>query len=862
MKYTLRLDEIKNEELPKVGGKGKNLSLMLNAELPIPMGFVVLTEAYDEFVKMNNLNSSINQVFKEIDPDDILSIEEASNKITDLFLKSNIPKNILSEIAEAYQNLNEIEVAVRSSGTAEDLPGFSFAGQYTSFLNVKGINQILEKVKLCWASLWNSRVIFYRLEKGIEQKPEKISIAVVIQILVKSEKSGIIFTANPLNGRRDQILINASFGLGESIVSGEVTPDHWVIDKKSKNILEEKINRKKWFTELTSDGVIKSELPTNLQINPSLNENEIYRLIELALKTEEFFGVPQDIEWSYADGLFNLVQSRPITSLFPIPEPYDDPESGLKVYAAFTRITQNLTEALTPMGLEYWRVSSVGEYEILRGKVDNFYPKWFKIAAGRSYIDITDIVRTPKRWKKIENFLQVKDPYAGKALVSFLERNMEEITKEKDKFRINIPIIEFGISLLGIYLYSYIYPKGAKHKIVKIGEDLLQEIETDVANLKTIEDRLRYIENKSCELYKKIFYSGYYMAPGAYLSEAVRKKLQNWFGDNKMFDAVMLSLPDNPTTDMGIDLLKISEKLKKDGTCPTLDNPLIKSFLDKYGHRATLELDVGIERWSENPTFIINILKSYMEIDPKEKIAKYKMNVLEAEKAVDQIIELVRKEKGPLKTWQMKIMLYRVRTLGGLRERPKFDMVRILAVFRKMFQDIGKELVQDKRIDDINDVFFVKFKDIESGLMLHEIVRKNKIEYNNFKKIVTIPGFIANTGECIYGISEGSENNILNGTPISPGIYEGKARIIYDPRKEKLKHGEIIVAYSTDPSWTPLFLNAGALVMETGGPISHGAIVAREYGIPAVAGIDISKKIISGQNIRVNGDSGQIVLLD
>ena len=844
---------ITHKDLSSAGGKGTNLGEMINAGLPVPDGFVVLTSAYRDFIKANNLQKRIDSIIKDVRADDVTALQNAFETINNLFEQCPIPEKITSEILAFYNQLKGA-VVVRSSAAAEDLPDTSFAGQYSTYLNVQGADGVLKAVRHCWASLWNARAVSYRLKQKI---PLHVPFAVIVQHFVDGEKSGIVFTANPVNGRRDHIVINASWGLGESIVSGTVSPDQWVINKAG--IVEKTISQKEVMTVSKKGGVKTVVTPEDLQKKPVLTEKDIGILTDLAKRTEMYFENPQDIEWVYKD-TFYLVQTRPITSLFPLPQREPD-QKGLRVYFGATIVGQGITEPMTPMGLEAFRLLWYYGFSMIAGRPRGLkYPDLVKIVAGRFYIDITDFLGIMK--VSMKGFAAL-DPVTGEVLDHFLEENKEVIvTKGLFSILSKIPLRPLLLvpPLVWSILYTAVHYEEAGKKVIAAAEKEMKRLEKTARTLKGIDDRLSFVEKGSLPIMKLILYESAPLAVGLGALKMAEDLIKAWLNDIDI-EPVRRSLPYNPTTEMSIALLEISQQLKEQNIKPTPDHPLVQNFLKKFGHRAVLEIDMGTPRWKEDPSYVIDVLTLYMKEDPLQKIEKFYNGAQIAEETINDIVLKVRKKKSVVHAWIIKELLCRYRETAGLRERPKFDFVRSFSIFRSVLKDVGKELVLQGRLDTADDIFFVTFSDIESGDDLKSVAAHNKKEYMREINRVFVPRVMTSTGEILS--REDEESKDLRGVPVSPGVYEGIVRVIHHPKGTHLKPGEVLVTRSTDPGWTPLFIHAGALIMETGGPISHGSIVAREYGIPAVASVaGATIRLETGQHVRVNGSTGEIVVLD
>jgi pyruvate,water dikinase len=774
--------------------------------------------------------------------------------------------DVQAEVERAYQGLDGGAVAVRSSATAEDLPGTSFAGQYDSYLNVAGAGAVCEAIQRCWASLWSPRALAYRLKHGIAQR-DGLSIAVIVQLLVDSEKSGILFTANPVNERRDQLMINASWGLGEAVVGGKVTPDQWVVSKKDGAVAHAAIADKELMTVRRLDagghGTETAAVPAALREVAALDEAEIAALVDLGRKVESHYGVPQDIEWAFAGGELYLLQTRPITSLFPLPQPEPAPEAGLRVYFNVNVVTQGITDPLTPMGVDHLRLNYMAWTAFATGRWPDRVPPWAKEAAGRVFLDITGLARNRRYWGAIARFIGGKDPIGARSLLQLLEGHADEIVKEGAKLRLPGGLIRRLPGLLWLAVRSRINTKDTVHRMAGIAERHYQRLKDRLGGLKTVEDRLEFIargvyETAVAEISQLAALS--VMRAG----DKAEALIGEWLGDKTLVDPVYRALPDNPTTQMGVRLLQAACRLRDEGSEPTPGHPVVAAFLKDYGHRGVLEIDLGMPRWQEEPGYVVDLIKSYMEQgDPAEKLERLRLDAERAEQAIEEIAAQVEMKKGRAEARQIRRLLTIARNVLGLRERPKFDMTRSMALFRVVLKDVGRELVAGGRLSALEDVFFVTFDDIRSGGDLRQLVEQNKAQYRRNRERTSSPRAMASNGEAVYTVSDPSRKGVLAGIPVSHGIYEGPVRIVHDPKVARLGAGEILVTRSTDPAWTPLFLNAGALVMETGGPAAHGAIIAREYGIPAVAGVAGATTLLqTGQVVRVDGGAGEVMLVD
>lgn len=833
---------------------------MARAGLLVPPGFVLLTPAYRAFVEANGLQAEIERTAAQATAEDPESVEAASAAIRARFDRGAIPPEVARATIAAYERLGRPRVAVRSSATAEDLPGASFAGQQESYLNVEGDDRLLEAVRRCWSSLWTGRAIAYRLRQRIS--PADVALAVVVQRQVEADAAGILFTANPVNGRRDQMVIDGAWGLGEAVVSGQVTPDRWVADWETGAVLEAHPGRKLVMTVRQDGATATAPVPDHLQEQPVLSPDQVTALADIGRRVASHFGSPQDIEWALADGRFHVVQSRPITSLFPLPRPEPRPGAGLRVYMSFN-ILQGIVEPFTPMGISVFRNLGRGPATLFGFARPNAEgPAAFKVAAGRVYLDVTDALTHPRIRPAILRIPAILDRQIGDVLRALVERDGELATVAG---RVPVrPPLGLLLRLAPRLLAALLAPHAARRRALAGAEELFQRLRRQADGLATIEARRRFVAEKPpaqfASLMPRLFGPIGVGFAARFLAE---RKLRDWLGDAPELQAVTRSLPYNPTTEMDLALWRLSRRLKAEGAEPSADHPGVKAFLEDYGHRAVREIDVGMPRWSDDPTHVLNVLRTYLtHPEDADAEAHFRKGMDEADRAAQALVARVRERKGLLRAWLARLLLSRVRALGGLREYPKFFWVRVLALCRRVLAQAGAQLVDAGRLDVPEDVFFLDLADLGSDHDLRARAATNRTEYERELLRRSIPRVITSRGETFYAAPAAAAGGIA-GTPASPGVFEGRVRVIHDPRGAKLEPGEILVAPGTDPAWTPLFLTAGALVMEIGGTMSHGSVVAHEYGIPAVVGVwGATERLRTGQRVRVDGESGVVTPLD
>ncbi len=878
------LKEIGSEDLPAAGGKGANLGEMIRASLPVPDGFVLLVDSYREFVEANGLGKHIEQLLARLAEDATESsdravsaegaqiLKETTEEIKGLFASGKIPEGVKEDIDRAYEALGRPEVAVRSSATAEDLPGASFAGQYSTYLNIRGEEELCEAVKKCWASLWNERAVSYRARQGIGSKD--LAHGVVVQKLVDSEKSGIMFTANPVNGRRDQVSLSSSWGLGEAVVSGEVDPDQWVIDKKSGLVISEYIAVKKVMTVRKEGGSEFAGVEEHRQTGVTLNEKERNELLKLALVVEQYFGFPQDIEWAYEGGRFYLVQTRPITSLFPIPDACGD-EDKLRIYTNINMAWQAVKDPFTPLGIDLFEELTrdlVAKLSKGRPKKEELNLWWFHNLAGRMFFDMTDLLgleRVQNRLKQKSLDPLDREPMTTKALVQVMEQNKDELMAgegEKPNLRklIHPGLVVLMLNVMGKALYGAFNPEKGREKAFRIAEAAIARLKHESRSLKTVEERLKFVEDNCGTAFMGVTMGFAYGAASLRYMDRVKAVLEKYDLGTKDLDNAGKALPYNVTTEMGMALLKAAKSLDERGKRAVPGEEEMTAFLNNYGHKSSFELDVGTATWKEEPEYILDLINYYIDSkDFDERIGRFYREQQEAEEAIERIESELKTAAGRRVARRAGKMLRAYRQLFGLREVPKFYGSKAFGIFREILIEAGEELTGEGRLEDKMDIFYLTREDIRSNHDLKPIAEQKKADYYRDLNRPA-PRVLNSTGESVYAVVDRVADNAYRGIAVSPGVYEGRVKILADPAEgDKLESGDILVTVATNPAWTPLFLRIGALVMETGGTMSHGSIVSREYGLPAVAGVaNITTEIEDGQKIRVNGETGIVETLE
>ncbi|MDX8367673.1 phosphoenolpyruvate synthase [Cytobacillus sp. IB215665] len=868
----LFFEEIDRSSLPLVGGKGANLGELSKAGFLVPGGFCVTTSAYKEFIQTSpEMEQLLNQL-NQLDINDLNSLRMLGEKIRCHIQGLAIPKEVEKEIILAWEKVGQDHFyAVRSSATAEDLPTASFAGQQDTHLNILGQGQLLDHIRKCWASLFTDRAIAYRVKNNFDH--EHVYLSVVVQRMIKPDISGIMFTADPITGNRNVVSIDASFGLGEAIVSGIVSADLYKV--KSGEIISKSISeKKKAIIPLVQGGTETKELPIEKQKQQALSDQIIIEAAELGKKIENHYGSPQDIEFCIVDEEIFIVQSRPITSLYPLP---DLPQQPLRVLLSFGHV-QMMTDAMKPLGISVLRT---------------IFPKsFFEESGGRLFINPTLFLQTKLGRKIFPKALNSMDESISRAVEEFIHRpDFMKSPVMKKSIRPLLkhlrPIIKEV--LLKIFIHDPSLARGhvedVMDRVVKIVRDDLHH-KSGVIRLEAVKNNLEQLIGHVSKI----------MANPMTLmitARVLQKKLYQMTGSDYEFNQLTKSLPGNIMSEMGHemgdladlirDLPEVEKYLKSAQDDSFYEGLLMvkggksflqsfEAFIDKYGMRCPGEIDITRPRWRENPTLITStILGNKQNLKPNDHREKFKQGLKEVDEAKRRVLQQVgNRGLNKIKQKYMSRLIDVYRYMSGLREHHKHLVTIVLDECKQALLIEANEMVNKRILKKQEDIYFLTLDEIieiANGTFEYNVaifIKERKEQYA-WHLTLNQPRVMTSEGEIITGtIRNGNfPEGALIGSPVSGGVVEGRARVVYKPEEANLNEGEILIANYTDPGWTPLFQTAKALVTEVGGLMTHGSVVAREYGLPAVVGVeDATIKIKDGQLIRLNGDEGYVEILN
>ncbi|GAA1574796.1 rifamycin-inactivating phosphotransferase [Streptomyces globosus] len=865
--YVWDLHQVDQSQTAAVGGKAAHLGTLSRIEgVRVPAGFCVTTAAFRRIVAQSPRVGDMLDRLSQVDPDDRGAIGALSARIRRTIEKTAVPDDIAAAVTRALARSGEhAAYAVRSSATAEDLPTASFAGQHDSYLNVVGPAAVLRHISRCWASLFTERAVAYRRRGGIDHRT--VDMAVVVQQMAFPHASGVLFTADPVTGNRKVATIDAGFGLGEALVSGLVNPDVLTV-RDGKVVARKTAAKQRALTASPAGGTHEVAVPPRQQEQPALTDAQALQLVELGRRIEAHFGRPQDIEWCLVDDGFRIVQSRPITTLFPVPQRGDRDD---RVYVSVGH-AQMMTDPMKPLGYSMWQLTAmVPMHE----------------AGGRLFVDVTERLASPASRAVLLDALGKGDPLVRDALETVLDRG---------GFAPPLPPSAPGAGGP---------PPGGGGAPDPVETDpalVTGLIERSRASLAALERDIRTKSGpalfdfllEAFEEHKRLLadpLSMQVVTAGMEATWWLNDRLEEWLGEKNAADTLTLSAPDNITSEMGLALLDVADVIRPlpevvaflhevqdegflDGLAKLPGGPeardAIESYLDRYGMRCVGEIDITRPRWRERPGTLLPVILDHVRtFEPGAAERRFELGRQKAHrKAQDVVTRLRALPDGDRKAEETQRMIDRVRTFIGYREYPKYAIVSRYFVYKQALLQEAERLVRAGVLADREDVFHLTFQEfhdvVRSGRPVDPRLVRQRREAFRAHHALTPPRVLTSDGEALTGSyrREDVPAGALAGVAVSAGTVEGRARVVLDVADAELEPGDILVTAFTDPSWSPLFVRIAGLVTEVGGLMTHGAVIAREYGLPAVVGVERATRLIrDGQRIRVHGTDGYVEIL-
>lgn len=862
--YVLPFDEVDRTAVAVVGGKGAHLGELSRVEgIRVPAGFCVTTGAFRRFIaEARSLDEPLDALSR-LSWRDQEAVGVLSGQLRRTLEELTIPDEVAAAIERAHTGLGrQAATAIRSSAVAEDQPAASFAGQHDTYLNVVGLAAVLHHVSRCWGSLFTERAVTYRLRNGFDQR--RIQMAVLVQRMVFPQAAGVLFTADPITGNRKIVSVEASFGLGEALASGLVSADAFKI--RDGEIVAKAIGSKRIaINPLPAGGTQPEEVDPERRTHASLGDPQVQELARLGRRIEAHFGCPQDIEWCLSSDGFHFVQSRSITTLFPIPAAKD----GQKHVYVSVGHQQMMTDAMKPLGLSMWQLKA---------------GRPMHEAGGRLFVDVTQELATPARRVALLNGLGKSEQLIGDALRTLLEGG---------DFIASLPVDERP----GSSGESVSAPASPEADPAIVGE-LISRFDAALrASLRDIRGKtgtalLDFILTDITELKRLLFEPKSILAIFAGMEAAgwLNDHLEAWLGERNVADGLTQSVPGNVTSEMGLALLDVADVVRRSPAVVAflqqvededfLDRlpglaggreaqDAIRAWLDKFGMRGVGEIDITRPRFCERPTMLLPlILSNVRSFEPGAADRRFERGRQEARRQEHQLLERLRASPdGERRAEETKRMIDRLRTFAGYREYPKYGIVSRDFVYKQALLEEAERLVQAGVLREKEDLSYLRFEELQEVVRTNrvneDLIRERKDAFRSYQAL-TPPRVLTSDGECLSGSYRRGDMppGALVGLPVSAGTVEGRGRVIFDLAHANLEAGDILVTTFTDPSWTPAFVGIKGLVTEVGGLMTHGAVIAREYGLPAVVGVQNATTLIKdGQRIRVNGSDGYVEVL-
>ncbi|WP_367125985.1 rifamycin-inactivating phosphotransferase [Streptomyces phytohabitans] len=881
--YVRGIEEVDATRAALVGGKGAHLGALARIEgVRVPPGFCVTTDAFRRLAAgAPGLGELLDRLSRpepgERGDADGAAVRTLSAEIRRTVEETPVPADLAAAVTGAVARYGgghpgadglAPAFAVRSSATAEDLPTASFAGQQDTYLNVVGADAVLRHVRRCWASLFTERAVVYRRHHGIDHRA--VAMGVVVQRMVVPHASGVLFTADPVTGDRRVATVDAGLGLGEALVSGLVDPD--VLKVRDGEVVARSVAPKeRALRALPGGGTREEPVAPELRGEAALTDGQARELVRTGRRIEACFGRPQDIEWCLVDGEFHIVQSRPITTLFPVPEP-EAGEDGNRVYVSVGH-GQMMTDAMRPLGLSVWQLTSMAP---------------MRTAGGRLFVDVTARLASPASRDTLLEVMGKGDPLIRDALETVLARE-GWVPSRPDAT-------------------PPAHPLGGTRSPVPTDPAVVTGLVADSrAALAALEEDVRTRSGPELFAFLLDAFAEHKRLLGDPLSiQAVmagmeatwwlNERLEEWLGERNAADTLTLSAPGNVTSEMGLALLDVADAVRPHpevvaylrdtpglaslGRAAFLDGlagvaggagarDALAAYLDRYGMRCVGEIDLTRPRWGERPgTLVPLVLDNVRNFAPGAARRRFEEGARKAAAKEDEVLARLRAlPDGERKAAETERMIDRVRTFIGYREYPKYAIVSRYAVYKRALLAEAARLVRAGVLDAEEDAFHLTFGELHEAARTHRVpaglVRRRREEFRAYEAL-TPPRVLTSDGEAVTGAYRRDDvpDGALTGLPVSVGTVEGRARVVRDLAEADLRAGDILVTPFTDPSWSPLFVGIAGLVTEVGGQMTHGAVIAREYGLPAVVAVEGATRLIrDGQRVRVHGTEGYVELL-
>ena len=861
MQDLIRLSDSPDAKTAQVGGKAASLITLINAGFNVPRGFVLGTNFFVDWNRQVVDLPEWRQVCSG-DPLDQEGFTASCEELKKAVSTFQLTQKQTALIAEECRSLGNTTFAVRSSSPEEDLLDSSFAGLYESFLNLTAL-EVINAIHKCYLSCLDARVFIYKHQMKLASPAP--SIAVIVQVQVNSDISGVAFSLNPINNDYDEVLINAIPGSGEALVSGLITPDSWTVEKHTNRLLHQSIG-----DDRSGD--------------PCLEARQVNEIASKLGEIESLGNEPVDIEWAFANGELSLLQARPITTYIPLPasmqtEPGEkrtlflDPSlaDGITISGPVSRVTNDtivyLISTLIFAVTNFYRLDKPPKKGFLFSTGTRLYLNFSKVM---SRIDITSIATTKDFIDTtIAEIVETCDlsVYQMKSA-----RMMPRLSSLPLLFRILWRFRTLSWYFLAAYFRRKKFLEHYDKTIAEFDDFLNQPIPTNL----NVHDFLHHYYSRLMEVTQISTAPalGLYIFAGTNRFGSV---IDNHSPEQSRLVEQIKSGAEDMVLDMGIALHRLAmsldanrfqnlEKLREMILDRSLDLEFMQQWDDfqaRFGCRGALEMDLANPKYGDDPMValkqIADLAGGDRNFDPGAA----------HQKLVDQrpiAFEKLKRQLSPQNQRRLSGSFNIMIAFEKVREKPKDHLVKINKRFREYLLITAETWMGQNRLDKVDDIFDMTLDEIYQGQQstafnIHHALDNRDAYTTRAKRVLHFPHFIDSRGRIIRPLREKIPGQ-LSGVPLSAGVISGPVKVLHDPFEKKLLPGDILVAHTTDPGWTPLFINAAAVLLEVGGELQHGALVAREYGKPCIAGIvNLMNDLEDGQMVEVEGNSGIVRLL-
>jgi pyruvate,water dikinase len=872
-------------ELGEVGGKAMSLIHSTQHDLPVPTGFVLTVAFFEPWLEQIQATAEWKQVL-ESSPQELQQNCKAVKALCEDLRMDRAHRDALAQAVTLLDvNGRPSRFAVRSSSPEEDLEQLSFAGGYETVLGV-GERDVEDAVRRCFASAFDDRVFLYKQEHGLAV--DRPRIAVIVQQQIPAETAGVAFSLNPVNNCYDEAVVNANFGLGESVVAGQISPDSYLVDKVTRTILERKVGKKETSVWLATDGgTVQAPAPFRTEL--CLSDGQVLELADLVLQVEERYRKPMDIEWAFAgeNGArqqLYLLQARPITAYVPLPESMlTAPGEPKRLYGDVTLAKWGMGAPLSVMGTDYMQIANAAMLRLTMGKdVSQEVIRQTRLAIeGRTYANVSNSLKLEGKKRVVTLFREMDD------LSAEIIENIDEAEYVPDKLPpvlkgLMFKMVRSNLGTLWKGLQAYRHP-------AEFGPMYLESIEKLRADLAQIAERgdeltIREFAQRTME---RMMLDADLFFPVIFAAVIAKSRIGSLFKDDReeVRDRVLYlerALPHNVTIAMGLAMYdlsrfpEIAQSRSREAFVTGLrERSLSREFLEawdafmaEYGFRTPMEMDPATSRFYERPVQFYEQLRTLaLNTDASNSPqAIFDSARTEREESYQELLQ-VAQQKGKRKAKQFARNYQILVELGGFRETPKYCFILITDLFRRRVLEAAQSLVDAGRLDQVQQVFELTIDELDRALVdpaldLRALAEENTRFLKKLQHVLEFPRLIDSRGKILRAPRKEAGEGELAGEPISPGVVQGKVKVLHRPDEKPVLPGEILVTRATDPGWTPLFLNAAGIVLEVGGMLQHGALVAREYGKPCVSGLESATELLhDGQVIELDGANGIIRLL-